>query len=335
MTKKFLVSIMAIALTAIALGASTFAWFTLQKVNTVGQISMTVTGDVGLEISLDGKTWKNELTSPDIEAWMAANASSLVLSDTTSANGVLIQKREISAGTLSNASENVDYLKITFYFRALTNEPSIYLVDEQTETTLGQFYTTAPTNGGTWISSKGVSWKPDVSFENAEGDVIDTGTAASNYYASQALRLSFYNHTISADAFTVANGVTAVSVPATGATATIFDLSKDPTRGYGFAYGAKSYFEAKTGTTITLPTTTPTTINELTTVDDSYTVNNNNSLVSTLVAQTEKNGNQQIYIGAATMFMWLEGWDGDCFDSIFKDQIKVQLQFKQAKAYSA
>lgn len=50
----------------------------------------------------------------------------------------------------------------------------------------------------------------------------------------------------------------------------------------------------------------------------------------TLSAVTEVIGGENVvtgYKGTLTIRIWLEGWDGDCFDSIFEDVLNVYLQF--------
>ena len=57
LTRKLMLSIVAIALVVIALGTSTFAWFTLSNKASVGQFNAEVTAGQGMELSLDGNNW--------------------------------------------------------------------------------------------------------------------------------------------------------------------------------------------------------------------------------------------------------------------------------------
>ena len=52
-TKKLLVSILAVAFAVIALGTSTYAWFTLGGTVSTGQFSSKMVASEGIEISID------------------------------------------------------------------------------------------------------------------------------------------------------------------------------------------------------------------------------------------------------------------------------------------
>lgn len=52
LSKKLILSVLTLVLTVVALGATTFAWFTLGNEATVGQVGGTITAGEGLEIRI-------------------------------------------------------------------------------------------------------------------------------------------------------------------------------------------------------------------------------------------------------------------------------------------
>ncbi|MFA6827833.1 MAG: hypothetical protein WCR64_05255, partial [Bacilli bacterium] len=73
LSRKLMLSIVAIALVVIALGTSTFAWFTLSNKASVGQFNAEVTAGEGMELSVDGTTWYSNIPSTVIQAKIASN----------------------------------------------------------------------------------------------------------------------------------------------------------------------------------------------------------------------------------------------------------------------
>ena len=105
-TKKLFVAIMTMALLVITFGTTTFAWFTLGTENKVDGINVNVTTGNGMEISLDGNAWKNNLH-------LAANDKEF--KDLTSADGYAIK-------TMAGLDADTDnYLTVTFYLRITKN----------------------------------------------------------------------------------------------------------------------------------------------------------------------------------------------------------------------
>lgn len=64
--KKLFLAILMILFTGVLLTTSTYAWFTANKTVTVEQIDVNVAATNGLQISVDGTTWKPTITNDDI-----------------------------------------------------------------------------------------------------------------------------------------------------------------------------------------------------------------------------------------------------------------------------
>lgn len=64
--KKIFLAILMVLFTGVLLTTSTYAWFTANKTVTVKQIDVNVAATEGLQISVDGTTWKPTITNEDI-----------------------------------------------------------------------------------------------------------------------------------------------------------------------------------------------------------------------------------------------------------------------------
>ena len=91
--KKLILSIVSIIIAIIALGTSTFAWFSLSNRASVGQFNAEVTGGEGLEISLDNSSWYSSIPSSVMQAHLASiyggslSEDKPILRDVTSFDG--------------------------------------------------------------------------------------------------------------------------------------------------------------------------------------------------------------------------------------------------------
>lgn len=304
--RKLTIIIVMVLLTVVALGTSTYAWFTLNNIAKVDQIEMGITSGVGIDLSLDKKNWYSELSSEELKSVTEGVKFDAV----TSLNG------ETFATMDNNAVQVADkkYIEFTMYFRAtnvlaLENvEAGIFLVGNNNNATYNNLGST------TAIVSEGRKWNPDTTFEYEPNNILSPESSEMICYAKDAIRLSFtYNQTT------------------TDQTTTIFDLSSDSGnesyKGYGYEYGAISYYKSKKGIKQLVAPGKQSVVfrNELSIIDSqSVTANNNNSLITKLVLDTNDNN----YYGETVIRIWIEGWDGDCFDSILSDKVKAQLKFQ-------
>src|SRR5690554_3527579 len=72
-SKKAILSILSLVLSFVALGATTFAWFSLGTTATVEKFEVQVTGSEGLEISLgDSNQWYTNINSTVMRAYIAS-----------------------------------------------------------------------------------------------------------------------------------------------------------------------------------------------------------------------------------------------------------------------
>lgn len=317
--RKLTIIIVMVLLTVVALGTSTYAWFTLNNIAKVDQIEMGITSGVGIEVSLDGKTWYNILDSDKI----ADKIKDVKFESVTTSDG--INMHTLDRG---NAANNT-YIKFDIYFRASNvnvseNTYGIFLANYNSQATFANL------GSGTALKSEGVDWRPDVNYFDWDGSKqieYKTTDDTKKYYVENSMRVSFVDRN-------------------DGTLVRLFDLNESSNatlkRGYAqtyddakTAYGAFSYYNIKTGSDKSLPGKATAYkdglqlvhIDELTVVDVNADTNNNNSLICKL----SKEATSSYYIGSTELRVWAEGWDIDCFDSVLKDKIKLQLQFQFGK----
>jgi len=314
-TKIYLIVIL-MFLTITTLSASTYAWFEMNQFANVNNISMNVTEGADLMISLDGENWKYKIEEEDLYSILFG----IELNDVTSLDGINITHND---GRKTNKKNYVQY---DIYFKlkdmeAPKNGYSVYLTNYNNYATYEQCKN--GTAKGTCIKSLGVNFYNKYEFLY---DYIDNTNIIWNdgkyymCYQEDAIRVSFEN-----------NGE-----------ATIFDLSKNPNRGYNYTpnslepskqYGAFQYSLACGRDDGLIDNKGPkvTTRTEFTKYSTNTVIpkaHDNNSIVCDLEEVDTK-----VYVGKTTVRIWLEGWDADCFDSILTDSTMIQFEFTFAEKY--
>lgn len=304
-TKKLLLSVLTVVLTVIALGTTTFAWFTLTDVATVQPIDVQVVADVGMEISLDEETWVTTLTTSMINDFLydpitGPYPSGLRLNNITSPDGFNFTNLDATAAALSS------YLRLPIYFRSNNVESVAWTLVS--------------------LQSQGVSWLSDVAFADTHGAV----TAGSNlvYVAAQGARVSVRGETgVTATAvYELGTGIagnygalapTRNNTPLSGVVGPF--LSTEP--------GAINYYYVKTTELplgadaiggITLATTVSTLGTGIDVLDLILGYEGNNP--AAYAAYT--------YGGRMSIYLWLEGWDPDTFNAVLADTVRVRFEFK-------
>ena len=329
LTQKLVLSVVTMALVVIALGTSTFAWFTLTNTASVGTFSGQVVAGTGIEVSLDNTVWYNGLTSDQMQdylfdggfTWYNGGTESSAAkypsfsgwSAITSKNGVdMININETSAAAGS-------YIEFNLYFRsqapATINWASVSL-------------------GGL-----AKSWIPDVPFKGSTGEDIVIGTPYS-VSAKNGARVSVTGTVASTSVTTIYQEAAVTGSESLSGNQTTF--------GY-VAGGQAKYWEAKNS-----PTTFASYVlgETASVVGGAYSVPATNAAttepvvaegaffkrtqdVSTLgtsgvAAVTLAGPTSEFYTGMVTVRVWLDGWDADTYNSLFKAPLSVSLVFNKA-----
>lgn len=153
LTNKFVLSVLALIITGVALSAGVYAWFTINNTATVNEFEADVRAGSGLWVSTDNENWSVSVSDLDF--------SGVTFDAYTSEDGIsLVDLSDVDATTGS-------YIEFNLYFLASEDISSLLLSS----------LTLSSEAASTWTSEVAVA-------DYAEGDVI-TG------YVSNAARVSF------------------------------------------------------------------------------------------------------------------------------------------------
>jgi hypothetical protein len=313
--RKLYLSTLSLFFIFMIFGTVTYAWITMSTINNIEGLSLTATTASELEISLDGIHFGNSIDSSVIELYFG----NPTLKDVTSRNGIDFRRGGLTEYGV--AIPNQDYMSFEIWFRTSKQEHGLYLINNVSPSVM--YDTTAK---GTYVVSRGRSFESPVDFLNGNevGNMVYQGDV-NFYYASQAVRISVEELKDDENLLDTRD-LNDLKV-------FLYDPSENESRGYGKPYGAYSYFAQLTGIFIELPSEIPNTSYRLSEMDpmNPYQALDNESLLAVLqetVYQTP--AGKTYYQGKVRINIWIEGWDADAFDSIIKDRIKMQLEFKIA-----
>jgi len=303
--RKLLTSILVTLILFVTLGSVSLAWVNLPRTNIIDDISFGAKTKTGLEISLDGIEYKNEIDEASINEIIR----NINFKDMTSSDGITF---ESGYSKNSQIVKNRDYISFDIYFRTNETRRNVYLADnikreEVLYDELKRF------EEHTYIISKGINWRTNNDFwYGPELEDIRESGSVNRYYASDAIRISSIEKSPNAG-YELEDPIIK-----------IFDLSENETRGFGKEFGAIDYFKKVTGNNnIEIPDA-PKVIYGLTKFDEYQIPDGDKSLITTL-RYVDNSGYAK---GKVTFNIWVEGWDADSFDAILGDKISIQLAFK-------
>lgn len=318
LTQKLVLSVVTMALVVIALGTSTFAWFTLTNKASVGQFTGQVTAGEGIEISLGdwddvnevydapstNTVWYTVLPSAVIQAYITNMYDSFRFDNLTSADGSAMRNEALSPVTYSRSAR---YIEFVLYFRSTAAKTITW--NQASLTGLAQPWTVnvpsflSSDNSTTWTINQQVQ----VAAWTGARISVDGDTTTVVYQAPSGLTGGVYNSN---------EGVASYDLG-------LFDHDSDggttpevyvPGEGTGTPYGAAAY-GILAGKTTTFGTVLPT-------IASTTDVNASPASVLTLGNLTSG-----YYLGNLTVRVWIEGFDADTFDAIFNAPLAVQIAF--------
>lgn len=311
--KKLLLSVLTLALTFIALGSTTFAWFTIGNTATANAFTGTVQGGQGIDIAFVGNTKITSADNAKKYAWaMSVNLADKVsnefrFKDLTSKDGrtIINMKREDQT-----QAANTNYLEINLYVRSMGQ--------------LSELKLTSLTD----VLSEEFDWNPDATVKKSETEYEYAVDAAEKWNALNALRVSF----------TVGNNKLVTNVLE-------FQTSSNHGAADITAAGLAAKYAAAKNHNITaylqttnegyLPSTAV--INTLTEITDSTkftatldgALNGNPDAINLLGAgenaanatftYTDNGITYSIY--ELVLRVWMEGWDGDCINAVLTKSV--------------
>ena len=341
LTQKLVLSVVTMALVVVALGTSTFAWFTLTNSASVSSFNAQVTSGEGIEISLG--TWTGGLataggsaTITSTSVWYTVLPNSAIIARLVEMYG--------NSGTSENPVPNFRFTDLTSVNGAdIRTKANVAAVNGSGFIPLDVFFRSAVAQDirvtNVKLTGTSKSWVADVrSFTASNGKVY--GTDASNFpsmtvAAWTSARLSI----VGVNGFGISGTTTVferaenlIVTPGEELT-TIYNsnavpayVSSDP------AYGGASYNYAKgNASDIALLGAMPSTLKvaEGGTFDaDSGTVGDQSYANVVRTSSATISGITQPYTYAGIKVrIWIEGFDADSFDAIFSTVLSVQLAF--------
>jgi len=305
LSRKAILAVLSLVLTFVALGATTFAWFSLGTTATVEQFNVNVKGSEGLEINFDGKGgWYTTLNTDRMKEFLYGKVqlndndepipgSAGVFLDgkldaVTSSDGTsfkkmtTITKNEENKGVigLGDAEANTEYLEFKLNFRTKLADHKLNL----TKLTL---------------TSTATPWIPDIDYVQENGSLAPAGVSF-NIFPHYAARVSL-----------------------TGTTTSIFQAPTDASNiAFSPDKGAHDYVAKKNGADgLVIPAGVEDYVNAPA-ANTSVTNLNPHNLITNLDL------NDDYYVASVIVRVWIEGWDANTYDAIFEGQFQVGFEFE-------
>lgn len=290
--RKLFISIITVIVAVIALGTTTFAWFTLTNVASISNFEAQVRTEKGIEISLDGENWVNTLTANDI--WTQLDKDGFKkFNHVTSVDGMTFKTLNEKHDQLIDAPAS-DYISLRIYFKAIDIE-KINL----TELIL------------TGIEE---TWTVDTGFLAKGGLVLDPkddDNKTIQVNPIDAIRISIIKYV---DLELDEDIIVAYEKGNTTTNTYISDWSQE-TNPFP-AYGAYSYYVAKKGSE---PVEWSTKALVKTTALDAF------SEIEVLAFT----GNEEEHmIGSIQLNIWFEGYDPEGYNALLSKLVSISLEFE-------
>ncbi len=303
-SNKMVLSVLTLVLLVVALGTTTYAWFTVGNTVKLESFETEVTSGHGLEVRyVDGNDieqgfWSRTITSTDMLALLMEDygytgtwGEKFKLYPVTSTNGTEFKKLSSSYSALESAVRADGFVEFKLKFRTMATGANLVWKNVT-------------------LTSTGVDWAPEVSFTGVGGSTVNT-TPDVKYYAKNATRIS------------VNDGTTTVVYELPSTEAPDYSNTQLSNNLPNYTQGAHDYFKRITGTDLA------------TLYGTDGSVVNGYKAVTTITDLTDAGQTLGALTGAAedwqyltvTVRIYLEGFDSETFNAILKDKIQVALGF--------
>jgi len=325
-TRKLLLSIITVVLTVVALGTTTFAWFTLTNTAQIQEFEAEIIADSGIEIAIGalGTTdlntleWKTIITPDDIYDYFDGTPAGVqsLLNHVTSPDGINFYTL---GTTTQGASVTSGYVVLPIHFRSDSADAI-------------QWTQAA-------ISGQEAEWIVDTAFVDAQGiaravnDRIDINPADAIRMAIQGTVGGESDHVVAFENPASATNVRLdtgdnfgknvyVDPADTGDPQTQYPtaaptyIASNPS---GYANGSYNYFANKNSNEVPLWG-----------IEDVKTVFTESVIDEQIITELGSGANaglSQTYYGNIVIRIWLEGWDANSFDAQLARKISVRFEF--------
>lgn len=298
--RKLVLSALAVVLTVVALGTTTFAWFTLTNTAVVQPFQAQIVADTGIEVAigeapggdLELLNWVTTLQTADIDAYIAATyPTGFRFDHVTTTDG--INFFTLLGGALSGTTEG--YLELPIHFRS--NSATVINWSQVSLT------------GGA------LPWTSDVDFTAANGTAYTAGSSF-NVDASDSMRIAIQEVTGAGSALVAYEKPASAANKYLGVGGDFTDLVALDDDNEG-AYGSYNYYFAKTGF-LPVGSAAVVTVSTLDAITSSNILTMNDGVAAGLT---------QLYYGQIMIRVWLEGYDQNAYNSILARLITTSFTF--------
>lgn len=303
LARKLVLSVLSVVLTVVALGTTTFAWFTLTNTSVVQPFNAQIVADTGIQVAVgmpgvepEFLQWKTTITATDISNYIsAAYPAGFEFTHVTSTNGV-------SFTSLEGVGVTSGYLQIPLHFRS-NNVQAINWTQVSITSPDAQW-----TTGRTFVDSLGTTRVAGSTFTVNAADAVRVSVTG-NQQIGLVDDLPVYG-----------NVTVAYENPTTepARNTVLYDASTtDFYNGGVGANGSTNYYYAVNAM---LPQG----------YDSVSTVATQTSVVSTKVLDMIENPAvmpDATYYGVITLRIWIEGWDAEAYNSILSRVITSSFRF--------
>ena len=299
LTKKLFLSVLTLAFAVISLGASTYAWFTMSKEANVESFTADVQAGKGIEIAVtagtnhDDAQWYTGTIESDVvqEVVEEANFSKFAALTTTDA---------VNFEDVTDPNATIDGTYLSFYIHIKAAEQGTILVDDNSGVTFDSKQPNADATDYVAVTP----WTADAAYQLDAGKKVEVNDPVL-YKVENAARVAL-----------IVNNNTYIYENAFKAAEDMSDyLDANNQVGTTVKNGALAYYNSKVkeGSSLTAPTT------------EQYSTNH--------AGENFTSFNEAIQAGEAGILtiqvvVWVEGWDAECLNAIFAQQLSVALAFK-------
>ena len=313
LTKKLMLSVLTLAFAVVSLGASTFAWFTVGGTQQKASFQADVVGGVGLDVAVTScevapSQWFSagaDINGEIQTVLTALNGSDWAFNAVTPADklayGINAFQTQSQALTSATDADGKGYVAFDLHFKLSDNT-----ITDVYELYLEKF---------TITTDNITAWKCDTEFDVADEKTIGLNTS-NEYNVLSALRFAIFENATAG--FGEIYEQKALDNYAAGKVSNGYNT-------VGFSAddkGAVAYYEAKTTETVTVP------------ANDNESTQQLDFASNTIGAQHVEindslSGADQVV--SLTILLWVEGWDAECLNAIFSQNIKLELEFALAQ----
>ncbi len=328
-SKKIIVSVLTLVLTIIALGTTTFAWFSLSTVVQISDIHGEVTAGDGLEVRLVQVGFDEEDPEANIQTGWYSSLSGDIVTDFI---GQIFGANVFTAVTTSNltdftrtadngdgrlrlgeaATMNADYLRFVIQFRSQSGGDVVL-----TSLGLSGERETFVVDGGPYMQT------PNAAYSNND---VETSAVYAARVSFADVAYQYGQNTITAGALVSGNTFMEEDKPVEHGQWSYLNVSK------GIYFVDEDEDDPNADPDPIIANLAYGDLNDLVTLVEAFGHNDlkvGDDYRTTLALSPTGEGGMNAFFGEMTINIWMEGWDADTYDSIYSLKFEVRMTFEK------